>query len=75
MLIYHFTPAGRLPWIMQSGFWERRYGTRTTHGVAGDEELPTRADKKFGKTGGRRSAKRHTSGTTAQAKTAAEQPV
>ena len=38
MLIYHFTPAGRLPWIMQSGFWERRYGTRTTHGVAGDEE-------------------------------------
>jgi len=21
-------------------FWERRYGTRTTHGVAGDEEAP-----------------------------------
>ena len=40
MLIYHFTDAGRLPWIMQSSFWERRYGTRTTHGVAGDEEAP-----------------------------------
>ena len=40
MLIYHFTDAGRLPWIMQSGFWERRYGTRTTHGVGGDEEAP-----------------------------------
>src|SRR4051812_40680152 len=34
------------------------------------KEPPTRADKKFGKTGGRRSAKRHASGTTAQAKTA-----
>ena len=36
----------------------------------GTKKPPTRADEKFGKTGGRRSAKRHTSGTTAQAKAA-----
>ena len=36
----------------------------------GTKKPPTRADEKFGKTGGRRSAKHHTSGTTGQAKTA-----
>jgi Protein of unknown function (DUF3987) len=36
----------------------------------GTKKPPTRADEKFGKTGGRRSAKHHTSGTAAQAKTA-----
>ena len=36
----------------------------------GTKKPPTRADEKFGKTGRRRSAKHHTSGTAAHAKTA-----
>ena len=48
-------------------FWERRYGTRTTHGVAGDEDSPRRALRKLGKTGRHRSAKYRTTNGSAQA--------